>query len=74
MGLWKLCFTCGTSRSSPGVWAAAFVGSYAGATIGARRIAYCCSLYINSTLRNQPIENCMGIIMCYIEIALGKMK
>jgi len=28
----------------------------------------------NSTLLIQPMENCMGLITCYIEIARGKVK
>jgi len=29
---------------------------------------------VNSTPRNWPTENCMGLITCYIEIARGKVK
>jgi len=29
---------------------------------------------INRTPRIRPIENCMGLIVCYIEIARGKVK
>jgi len=38
-------------------------------------VSFTCHLFFfNSIPRSRLIENCMGLIACYIEIALGKVK